>query len=297
MAYDVSLVADVQVALGEGPCWDEDRELLFWVDILGSSLHMYDPKSQTDRAIDVGQPIGAAVLRKSGGLVLALKDGFYALEFDDKSCHVGHLTPICEVEKDLAYNRMNDGKVDFAGRFWAGTMAMDEHADAGSLYVLDTNREVRKVLHPVTVSNGLAWSLDHQVMYYIDSPKMTVVAYDYDLATGNLANPRVVVRIPDGQGVPDGMAIDEEGMLWIAQWGGWRVSRYDPRTGELLDVIPVPAAHTSSCAFGGKNLDELYITTARDRIAAHDLPKQPHAGSLFRVKMGVRGLPSARYMG
>lgn len=202
-----------------------------------------------------------------------------------------------KVEEDISHTRFNDGKCDPAGRFWGGTMAVSEAKPAGSLYCLNTDHKVKKMIDDVTVSNGLAWSPDHSTMYYIDTPTQKVVAYDYDLDTGNISNKRTVVTIPEAEGKPDGMTIDEKGRLWVAHWQGYQVSCHDPATGEKLIKIEVPVEKVTSCCFGGDNLDELYITTASTGLEKDDLEKQPYAGGLFKVKPGVKGEKTYQYQG
>lgn len=288
----LKLVVDAKVVLGEGPSWEAGSKKLYWVDIVGKQLHIYDPVADKDEAIDVGQMVGAVVPRRSGGVVLALQNGFHTYDFETK-----RLTPIGDPEADQPDNRFNDGKCDAAGRFWAGTMSLDDSPGRGALYCLDTDLTIRKVLSNVTCSNGIAWNPDNTVMYYVDSPTKQVVAHDFDLATGQLSNPRVVVQLSKEDGVPDGMTSDEEGMLWVAVWGGWRIGRYNPQTGEQLESIEVPAAHTTSCVFTGDGLDELYITSARIGVKEEELAKQPNAGGLFSVKTSVKGMPTHSFGG
>jgi sugar lactone lactonase YvrE len=286
------LVFDAKALLGEGPCWDDRDGLLYWVDIAEMRVHSYDPQSGLNRTIQLDQKVGAAVPRQSGGLVLALENGFHLLDLETE-----RLTLLEDPESTLATNRFNDGKCDAAGRFWAGTMSQKGGGPVGSLYCLEADGRVRKMVEGVTTSNGLGWSPDGKTMYYIDSPTKRVVAYDYDVATGALGDVRTVVTIAEDGGVPDGMTVDAEGMLWVAQWGGWQVARWNPQTGEQLAAIPVPAARVTSCTFGGPGNDELYITTARIDLPEADLEKQPHAGGLFRAKPGVQGLATHLYGG
>jgi len=285
----VELVLDARAQLGEGAIWDTGRQVLYWVDITGQKLHEFDPATGRNRTWEMGQTVGTVVPRRAGGVLVAVSDGFAAFDLE-----TGKLEVIADPEADSPETRFNDGKCDPAGRFWAGTMSTKGVAEAGSLYVLDTDHRVRKMAEKVSTSNGLVWSLDQRTMYYIDTRLQRVDAFDYDLATGNIANRRVAVPIPEDQGRPDGMTLDAEGMIWVAHWEGWRVTRWNPVTAELLATIKVPVARVTSCAFGGVNLDVLYITTARP---AKDDPAQPHAGSLFVVQPGVRGLPAFMYAG
>jgi len=292
MVIEAQLELDAKATLGEGPCWDARTQSLYWVDIEEHKLHIYDPSKRVDRAIGVGQPIGAAVIRKSGGLALALQQGFYAFDPDAET-----LEPLRDPEPHLPENRFNDGKCDPAGRFWAGTMALSEAPDCGGLYCLDTDLTVYKKIEKVGISNGLSWGLDGRVMYYVDSLTREVVAFDYDKPSGEIGNRRVVIQIPDGMGFPDGMSIDEEGTLWIALWDGAMVGRWDPANGALLDEIPLPVSRPTSCVFGGKNLDELYITSARSRLDKETLAAQPLAGGLFKCRPGIRGGPAWDFAG
>jgi sugar lactone lactonase YvrE len=289
MTISAELVLDARAKLGEGALWDANRQQLLWVDILGQSLHIFDPSTGKDQAINVGQFVGTVVPRRSGGVMVAVYDGFAAL--DPVS---GNLEFIADPEADLPDNRFNDGKCDPAGRFWAGTMSLKRVAESGSLYVLDPDHTVRKMVTGVTTSNGIVWTGDARTMYYIDTRLQRVDAFDYDLATGTIANRRVAFEVPTDEGRPDGMTIDAEDKLWVAHWEGGRVTRWDPVAGHLLQTIRVPVARVTSCAFGGPDLDTLYITTAQP---TEPDPSQPHAGGLFVARPDVRGVPAFAYAG
>ncbi len=292
MSDDVKILVDVHALIGEGALWDEAQGVLYWVDILSNKLYIYDPASGENRAFDVGQHVGTVVLRASGGVMLAVYDGFAAYDLESQK-----LTLISDPEADLSNNRFNDGKCDPAGRFWAGTMAYSNQTTQGSLYRLDTDLSVHKMLGNIGISNGIVWSLDQQTMYYIDSKAYTVRAFDYANATGDISNERVVITVPREMSLPDGMAIDAEGMLWVAHFGGSAVRRWDPNTGQVLAAIELPAKQITSCAFGGPNLDTLYITSGANGLDEAALAKQPHAGALFAVKPGVRGVPTFKFAG
>jgi sugar lactone lactonase YvrE len=280
--------------LGEGPVWDHRRGRLYWMDIEGGAVHWYDPATGAHRAIPTGQYVGCAAVRKSGGLVIALKSGFAALDPD-----TGVLTQLADAESHRPGNRFNDGKCDPAGRFWAGTLALDEDRGEGqgALYCLDSDHRVHRKLDDVWISNGLAWTADARTMYFIDSPKQRVVAYACDPATAAIADPRTVIEVPGELGYPDGMTIDEEGMLWIAHWDGGRVCRWNPRTGGRLADILVPVSRPTSCVFGGDDFGTLYITSARTRLKPEVLAAQPLAGGIFTCRPGVRGLPMTEFAG
>jgi sugar lactone lactonase YvrE len=265
--------------------------MLWWVDILGKSVHRTNPDDLRDDVFPVGRFVGSVALREVGGLVLALSDGFAT--FDPVTRRV---ELIAAVESDDPTTRMNDGKVDPGGRFWAGTMGVDHRAGAGTLYRLDPDGRVTPMLRPVTISNGLDWSLDGRTMYYIDTRTRRVDQFDFDIDTGAITNRRPFIQIPDGAGSPDGMTLDADGYLWVALWNGWCIQRYAP-DGRPDMRIDVPAAETSSCTFGGPDLDQLFITTAQEGFPPRGKPDQPHAGSLFVCRPGPRGRAPFRYLG
>jgi sugar lactone lactonase YvrE len=288
---DLETVVDEGASLGEGPVWDGARRSLVWVDIMAHEVHRLDPVTGRDAALDVGQPVGAVAPRSAGGLVLALRDGFALLGDDD-----GSLSWIAEIEKDNPANRMNDGACDSAGRFWAGTMAFESTPGAGALYRLDVDHRVEKVLEGVTISNGIAWSLDDTKMYFIDTPTQGIDVFDYDPETGAIGERRRAFHIEPDAGAPDGMTMDAEGCLWVALYGGGAVRRYTTE-GKLLDVVELPTAHITSCTFGGDDLGDLYITSASQELSTAQLNAQPHAGALFRCRPGVTGTPVRAYAG
>ncbi len=282
----IELCVDIPALVGEGSLWDAEQQVLYWIDILSSVLYIYDPVKDTNTRYNVGQHIGTVVQRISGGLMLAVYEGFATFDLETQRLNV-----VNNPEADLPHNRFNDGKCDPTGRFWAGTMAYENPSTQGSLYRLDTDLSVHKMVENIGISNGIVWSLDHHTMYYIDSLAYSVRAYDYDLETGDISNERVVISISKDQGLPDGMTIDEEGMLWVAHYGGSCVRRWNPQTGKILQTIQTPVTQITSCAFGDKDLDTLYITSAAQNI------EEPHAGALFSVKPGCRGVEAYKFAG
>jgi sugar lactone lactonase YvrE len=288
---EIELVVDAKAKLGEGSIWDAKKQLLYWVEIEGGFVHIYDPATGKDKEIRVGQKVGTVVVRRSGGLMLAVQDGFAS--FDPASGKLEVLAP--NPESKTTGNRFNDGKCDPAGRFWAGTLG---RGGSGALYCLQADGRCEKKEGNITTSNGIVWSLDKKTMYYIDTHALNVAAYDYDLASGTIANKREVIRVDGDQlGHPDGMTQDAEGMLWIAHWDGAAVRRWDPKTGKLLESVSIPAQKVTSCAFGGRNLDELYVTTANYDHSPQADPEFPQAGGLFRFKPGVKGLEAFEFAG
>ncbi len=286
---EVRVVGAVRAGLGEGPAW-LDPELL-WVDITAGVVHLLDPVVGRDRAIAVPQSVGAAVPAVDGSILLAVRDGFARLDPGTERFEL-----IASVETDRQDNRMNDGKCDAAGRFWAGTQSERLTAGAGALYRLELDGSVTQVLDGVTISNGLGWSPDDRRFYYIDTATHRVDVFDHEPATGAIADRRTFVSIPDGIGAPDGMAIDRDGFVWVAFWDGWRVQRFDP-DGRLEREVRFPVSHVTSCAFGGPGLQTLYVTSSsveeHGPMSAERLGPQPLAGAIFALDAPVPGLPTS----
>jgi sugar lactone lactonase YvrE len=269
-------------ALGEGPCWDPVAGVLYWTDIPACQVHRL-AADRTHTVWDTGQPVGAIVPRAGGGLVLAAKDGFWTLD-----PVTGRQALLAHAEPDVPGNRMNDGACDKAGRFFAGTMAEDESPGAGALYRLGTDHEVTRVLGGVSVSNGIGWSLDESRMYYVDSPTHGIDVFDYDAASGTIGNRRVFTSVGGDGVMPDGLAVDADGCVWVALWGGGALARYGP-DGRLKQTLEVPAANVTCCAFGGSDLGTLYITTAAGPGRC--------GGALFACRPGAAGLPANPFRG
>ncbi|MEM8944713.1 MAG: SMP-30/gluconolactonase/LRE family protein [Planctomycetota bacterium] len=286
-------VFSAQATLGEGPLWDEQAQALWWIDIEVGLVFRYDPANQVNDRFEVGQRVGTIVLDSAGGILLAVANGF--ARFDPTS---QALVIINDPEADLSENRFNDGKCDPAGRFWAGTMNLDPgNHTTGALYSLDSELSVRKHLSDVGVSNGIVWSADAKTMYYADSMSGVVDAFDYDIHQGTISNRRSVFHVPDELGAADGMSIDAEDRLWVAFWGGGCVGCIDPHSGQLLSKIEVPVEQPTACAFGGSDLRDLYITSARHALTDAQLAKQPEAGDLFVARVEVPGVVSPRFKG
>jgi sugar lactone lactonase YvrE len=288
---DVELVVDGHAHLAESPVWDERTGRLVWVDLLGGIVHLTDIAIGADVAIPVGQMVGAVALCEDHRLLIAIEDGFALLDPGRERVEV--IAPVLRNRPGL---RMNDGKVDPSGRFWAGSMAIDEHAGAGTLYRLDPDRSVTPMLDGLTIPNGLDWSADHGTMFHIDTTTSRVDRFDYDDVAGTISGRSPVVSIEPDRGYPDGMTLDAEGFLWVALFDGWGVHRYAP-DGRLDRRIEVPAAQCTSVAFGGPDYDELFITTGQEGFPAGGHADQPHAGGIFRRRPGVRGRPPNRFRG
>lgn len=279
--------------LGEGPVWDAAKKRILWVDILQGEIHQFTLAIKEHKIFKTDKMVGAIALRTSGGLIASLQNGFAIIDAEKGTTEL-----IADSEAHLTENRFNDGKCDAAGRFWAGTMSVTNTPEAGSLYTLEADLSVSVKIRGVGCSNGIAWSPNGSIMYYIDTPTRQVAAFDYDLIDGSISNKRIVINIPESDGYPDGMTIDTEGMLWIALWGGWKVSRWNPYTGKIIGHILLPVSGITSCVFGGETMDDLYITSARTGLSDDDLKIQPLAGSLFVVKKsGFKGMPAFEFKG
>jgi sugar lactone lactonase YvrE len=285
------LVLDARCELGEGPIWDDRRQRLVFVDIMRGHIHDFDPLTGRDRVVEVGQPVGCVALSERGDWIAGLADGFYRVD-----PATGRRTLIAAVEADLPNNRMNDGCVDARGRLWAGTLGLGGARERGALYRLDPDGTVRCLLTHVTVSNGLDWSPDGRTFYFTDLALSRIDAFDFDLKLGTIANRRTFVEFPLEIGYPDGLIVDADGFVWVGLWEGGSVHRYAP-DGRLDLVLPVPAAQTTKCAFGGPDLSDLYITTAWIGMDAALRAAQPLAGGVFRVRPGARGKKVNRFGG
>ncbi len=284
----IECVADVRAQLGEGPVWDAREDAVYWVDIIGGTLFRWDERTGCTRFAPSARLCSIAP-RASGGFVGGSHDGLVALDADFAHSAIVHPEPY------LPGNRFNDGKVDRAGRFWAGTMDAAETQTSGALYRLDPDLRCQRIDEGYHVSNGPAFSPEGRVMYHTDSARQTVFAFDLD-AQGNASGKRVFARFGAGQGYPDGMTVDAQGCLWIAFWDGWCIRRLSP-DGAILAELAVPVQRPTSVAFGGADLDELFITSAARDLGPADLARQPQAGGLFRARPGVRGIAEMPFAG
>jgi len=289
MEIAAELTLPIHAELGEGPVWHEGA--LWFVDIDRHRLHRFDPAGDRDGSWDVGQRIGVAVPASDGRWMAGLADcaGLWDLSS-------GQLEQVCAPEAELTRNRFNDGKCDPRGRFYAGTMSMDVEEGRGALYRIDGDGSCRRIAEHVTISNGLAWNVELETMYYIDTVTRRVDAFRWDSETGAVSERRPVFEFEEGEpGSPDGMSIDTKGRLWVALWGGAAVVCLDPREGAIVRRITVPTEHVTSCCFGGPRYEDLYITTARQGLDAEALERQPLAGCVFRARPGAAGLPCDRF--
>lgn len=269
---------------GEGPIWHNDR--LLYVDIEAHKIISFTPATGEEKTWSVGQRVGTVVPSVSSGLVWAGDNGIFSLDET-----TGKSQLIVDPESDIPTNRFNDGKCDPAGRLWAGSMDLNSPRSAtGSLWCLHTDRRIEKKFGPVTISNGLVWTRDAQTMFYIDTPRKNVLAFDFDNATGSISNERIVWDTRSDPTSPDGMTIDSEDRLWIAFCHGAKVVCFDPATKKVEAQIDFPCVETTACAFGGPDLGDLYVTTGLKPGV-----QEPLAGRLFVCRPGAKGVPASPF--
>jgi L-arabinonolactonase len=290
----VDCVLDVRAALGECPVWCARSQALYWIDIYEGRLNRFDPATGSNRVWQLGEPIGSfALCEAEGQLLVALKSGLYRYEPE-----TGTRKLLASPERHMTDNRMNDGRCDPAGRFWVGTMRdpPDPARKHGTLYRLTPDYSCTPMAGGFVVSNGLAFSPDGRTLYHSDShvSVRSIWAWDLDLAEGRISNRRLFVDTDGMPGRPDGGCCDADGCYWMAGNDGWELVRFTP-AGKIDRRIPLPIAKPSMPAFGGRELDTIYVTSIRP--GGVDLSDQPLAGSLFAVRPGVKGLPEPRFKG
>ena len=290
---EISVVADVKPVLGEGPLWDVEAERLWFIDSLGARIFRCTAEGAEMRAWTVPSAIGSMCLRAGGGALVALTDGFHALDLE-----TGETTHLVDPEPDRPGNRLNDGKVDPKGRFLCGSMDMGEEAATGSLWRLDPDMSVHELEREIICSNGPCWSPDGRTLYFSDSFSGVISAFDYDPDTGAATNRRPFASLPtDRAGAPDGATVDAEGCVWSACVFDGRIFRFTP-DGEIDRIVEMPVRKVTSVAFGGQDLATLYVTS----MAEPPLPKYPGDGPLrgatFGIDgLGVQGRPERRFAG
>jgi sugar lactone lactonase YvrE len=275
--------------LGECPLWDERSRTLWWVDSRAPAAKRLDAASGRVSALTLAETVGSIAFRDNGGMLAATKSGIHFL--DPAS---GALERIAAPEAGLPENRFNDGRCDRNGRFWAGTMCDVRRDPVGTLYRIDRNGACTALRNGIIIPNSLAWSPDGRTMYFADTNRHTIWAWDYDPASGDATRERVFADT--GAGRPDGSCVDAEGCLWNAEYGAARLVRYAP-DGQVDRTVDLPVANPTCCCFGGSTFDELYVTTARQRLSADELARQPLAGSVLVLRPGVRGLAESRFAG
>ena len=281
---NIRAISEVISDLGEGPIWSANTNSVTWTDITQNTFHTADIDTGKTMSFGVPSMVGAIAHSKEGGYIAATQKGFARIGVDGKYSPLHSFLP-----DDM---RMNDGKVDPAGRFWAGSMALSFEKGRGSLYVLEKDNSYRSILDDITLSNGMGWSPDAQYFYYIDSVPGVLKRFDYDLYTGHISNPKDLITFDSSSGIPDGMSMSSDGKIVIALWDGGRIEIYEP-SGEKVSEITLGVSRPTSCTFAGPNRDILIVSTASQGI---DRADEPLAGKILAVTgTGLSGLPTQQY--
>jgi sugar lactone lactonase YvrE len=285
-------IPDVRQNLAEGPVWSPAEGALYWVDIRKPAVHRYKPPGRTVTTWAVPDLVGSLAIRKKGGVLVALKGRLAVL--DPSS---GQIEPLVSIDLERPDNRCNDGKCDRRGRFWVGTMDnLKRGGGTGSLYCFNAEHELSKAVEGIEIPNSLAWSPDDKTMYFADTFRRQIYAYDFDLDRGRLGDRRTFAEFGASEGAPDGSTVDADGFLWTAVYRGGALHRYAP-DGRLDRVVKLPMSQPTSCAFGGAGLDVLYVTSASQNLTADELAREPYAGAIIAINVGARGLEEPRFAG
>lgn len=285
---EIRCVADVKATLGEGPVWVEAEQALYWVDIKGRTI--FRLKADELEVWETPCRVGSIAPKTSGGFIAGTDQGLMTVNLAS-----GRFDLFDNPEADRPGNRFNDGKVDRHGRFWAGSMDDAQRRASGALYRIDPDRSVTRIDDDYQITNGPAFSPDGRTMYHNDTGRQVTYVFDLD-DDSRASNRRELIRHPDDGGHPDGITVDAEGCIWIALWGGWCVRRFSP-SGERLRTVRLPIEQPSSVAFGGPDLDRLFVTSAREDLSEAELSKQTSAGGLFMLDAGVKGIAEIPFAG
>jgi sugar lactone lactonase YvrE len=298
MELSLELILDAHAMIAETPFWDQENRVVYWTDLSGRSVHVYNPTTGKDKEIGVRELTGTVIKRKSGGVIVALENSIVSVDTTS-----GQIKPLQVVEQGIPENRLNDGKCDAKGRLWIST-APKEFAQygmalkpTGKLYCVDTDLSVTVHDDGFHMYNGIVWNKSNTKMYIVDTANFKILSFDFDLEMGTISNKEAIVDVPKDFGYPDGMCMDEENNIWLAHWGGYQITKWNSQTRELINRIRVPAPFVTCCAFAGDNLGDLYITSAIADMDEAALLEFPYAGGVFRLKSGVKGLESFMFGG
>ena len=287
--YSPKNILEVRARLGEGPCWHQEEQLLYWLDIYNHRVHQFNPATDAHQIFDVGEVVGCIAPAGTNRLIMAQRS---RLAFLDTSN--GNVTPIITIEDNQPDTRFNDGKCDAAGRFWFGSMSTS--GSKGRLYRYDPNGSLHVILTGLTISNGLGWSPDENTFYLTDSPLKTIYAFDFDSDSGSISNRQVFIDLTAESFSPDGLTVDQEGCIWSAMWDGWCIIRFDPAGKEMMRVM-MPVVRPTSCTFGSVDLMTLYITTASVGLSEAEIENSFYSGDLFSLSTSTSGLPTHHFKG
>ncbi len=287
----VDVVCQASNILGESPVWCERSQSLYWVDSRAAALQVYSTATGASRSFALPETTGSICLCEDGSLLAAMTTGVFRVDAN------GSVGPrIAVASPNHPDNRFNDGRCDRAGRFFSGTMNDKQRIPTGALWRLGPEGDFELLLDDIIVPNSLAFSPDNRRMYLSDTYRHEIYVLDYDIGAGRISNKRLFADLHGSPGRPDGSAIDADGCLWNCEYAGGRVVRYTP-AGKVDRVVELPVSQPTCCAFGGQDLEDLYITSARQRLTPEQLAEQPLAGNVFVVRPGVKGLPEGRFGG
>lgn len=290
---EVEHVLEVRNVIGEGPVWHSGEESLYWVNFIEQhQILRFTPQTRRLDVFETGMPVMALGIRKAGGFIAATAKGLANWDAQRK-----RFEAVCDPLAGRDGFRFNDAATDSRGRFWVGTLneANPQGPDA-ELFCVQGDGSCTVMDRDITVANGIGWSSDRKTMYFTDSFRYSVYAYDYDAEAGTIANRRTFVQTAPDAGIPDGLTVDSEGFVWSAFWGGWKVVRYNPE-GKVDRQYRLPVPNPTSCAFGGKRLDELYITSASLGLSKEDKERHAQSGDLFCLRTGIAGMDEPRFAG
>jgi xylono-1,5-lactonase len=282
---------DIRLEHLEGPLWDEETNSLYWVDLLEGDFYSGNIDNKIIIKKNIGQPLGAVVLRESGGVVLAAHQGFGFDDFEKKS--IPHF--LNNPQPNYPETRFNDGKVDPLGNFFAGTMTFDGKKAIGNLYSLQKDGSIKVLEKNLLLSNGMDWSPDATKFYLADTNSQVIYCYDYDSLNGNISDRQNFIEFKDAE-YPDGLCIDTQGNLWIAMWSNGKIIQFD-NEGNRINEIMLPVTHPTSCCFGGKSLSTLFITTSMIELSEEERQNQPLAGKILKIETTFQGQPNRKYKG
>jgi sugar lactone lactonase YvrE len=289
---EVVRVIRTRAQAGECPVWNEEEQAIYWTDVLDERIHRFYPETGMHDTFNMDVSVSGIGLRSRGGLVLATWKGFAFWDEQTTDLEIFSNPP-----EEQEGSRFNDAAVDRKGRFWAGAWGgMGKLDPTNKLYRLDPDGSIKTMETGIIISNGIGWSPDNETMYFTDSPRRTIYAYDFDFPSGEIDNRRIFAKLPEEEGEPDGLAVDSEGFVWSARWDGWKITRFDPE-GSIEREIHLPVQRPTSCTFGGPGLDELYITTASVGLTTKELNNQPLAGDLIKLQTEFKGDIEPKYLG
>lgn len=291
--YEATHFLTAQNKVGEGAVWSPEEQALYWIDMETDCFYRLYPATMQRETFVVGDSIGVLALRATGGLIMATRRGFASWAFA-----TNQLTRLANPEAARSDKRFNDGAIDCKGRFWAGSMREDEVVDPteGTLYRFDPDGSAQTMDDGLILPNGIVWNAANTLMYLTDSLAKAIYVYDFEAENGAISNRRPFVATPEASGLPDGLTIDDEDFLWSASWGGGKITRYDP-AGKIERVIHLPVPQVTSCAFGGPERNELFITSAWAGLSEADLRRYPLSGDLFHLYADVTGQPRPKFLG